>query len=334
MTSGINSKPATNICKLPSFAISRIMFALIFLLAIGNNIYSAPSIISAKTDTNNIRIGEQFHLNFFATISKGSSVTFPFLTDTFNHFEVVKKDVVDTLISKDSKELTLKQQLTLTSFDSGYFVIPPFTFVVKEGGKTDTVISEAILISVTTIPVDTTKSIRAIKNIIEVPFPWLDYLLIVIAAAIVITIVLYIIRRMNKNKFIIGPQAKPQLLPHEIALIRLKEIEEEKLWQQGYTKKYYSEVPDVLRQYLERRFEINAMEQTTDEILQQLRKVNIDDENKEKLSFILRLADMVKFAKGQPLPFENEKTLSNACDFINTTRPVIKTDFEKEEAVK
>ena len=137
-----------------------------------------------------------------------------------------------------------------------------------------------------------------------------------------------IFKRKEKPVFI--PKI-PERPAHEIALEGLHRIESEKLWQQGFTKKYYSELTEIIRQYIERRFSINAMEQTTDEILLHFDATLIAADIKEKLGFILRQADMVKFAKALPFPIENENSMAFAYEFIHVTRPVLKADLEKKE---
>ena len=308
---------------------------VLFVLAFSFNSIAQLPVVKATTDTTQIRIGEQFILNFSATVSAGTTISFPLLTDTFNHFEIVSKSPIDTVTSNDKKELTLHQQLTLTSFDSGYFVIPPMPFVISGSKeKTDTVLTEAMLMTVITVPVDTTKDIRSIKNIIDVPFPWLEYLIYVLIACVFIALITYLYNKFKKKKVSIFVPKIPERPAHEIALEGLKRIEEEKLWQQGFTKKYFSEVTDVLRQYIERRFSINAMEQTTDETLKYFTNSLILDEEKEKLQYILKLADMVKFAKALSIPSENESTMQFAYTFINNTRPVVKEDLKIMEELK
>ena len=287
--------------------------------------------ISAHTDTNQIRIGEQFQLNLSAKTTSGTHIIFPFLTDTFNHFEVVSKTEIDTAKQNAPGELNLTQRLTLTSFDSGYFVIPPFPFVIKGKEKNDTLYSEAMLMSVTTIPVDTTQEIKSIKNVIDVPFPWKKYALIALIAILITGIIVYIVQHRMKKGVVFKPRIKPTRPPHEIALEALRKTEEEKLWQSGQVKKYFSDVSDILRTYIEGRFEIYAMEQTTDEILAHFFRAGLRNEEFDKLKHILKLADMVKFAKVQPMPDENELILQYAFAFVNETRPVIKEDIEKTE---
>mgnify|MGYP001563082378 FL=1 len=72
------------------------------------------------------------------------------------------------------------------------------------------------------------------------------------------------------------------------------------------------------------------MEQTTDEILFGFRRVAIDDESKSKLKSVLILADLVKFAKEQPLPTENDMSMVNSYNFIHGT----KQDYSDEEIKK
>lgn len=309
--------------------------AILFLLLVMNfyTVYAESKLtVEAKTDTNQIRIGEQFHLEFTAIAPKEGRILFPSLPDTFNHFEVVNRGKIDTILPSSGNTISFKQRYTITSFDSGYFVIPPFNFLYEQKEKSDSAITEAMLVGVLTIPVDTTKEIRDIKSTMDVPFPWAFYIPIVIGILILIAVA-YILYRKWKNKPVSIPLAPPAPVvpPHEIALQQLKKTEEEKLWQQGMFKEYHSAVSDILRTYIEARFSIPAMEYTTDETLQAFRGNLLNDELKNKLRYLLQLADMVKFAKAHPLPHENEQIMRDAILFIEQTRPVVATDFKSEE---
>ncbi len=308
------------------------VFLLLLITLYSNAVFANGLTATAEADTNKIRIGEQFHINLTANIPFGYKVIFPALADTFNHFEIVNRGAIDTLSDKSKKDLTLRQQLTLTSFDSGFHVIPPMPFLVQQGKKTDTLLTEASLMTVVTVPVDTTKDIKPLKSIMEVPFPWLDYLLYLLLFFAITGIIYVLYKKFYRKKVAVKPERVIPARPaHEIALEKLKQIEQEKLWQQGFIKKYFSEITDTLRQYIENRFGVFAMEQTTDEILRHFENDLIKQEEKEKLKYVLRLADMVKFAKAITIPTENETSMQYAYDFINMTRPVVKEDFEKKE---
>jgi hypothetical protein len=137
---------------------------------------------------------------------------------------------------------------------------------------------------------------------------------------------------------------KPKEPAHVVALRELDRIKDEKLWQKDKTKQYYSEVTDVIRTYIEDRFEIRAMEQTTDEIMTSFRyrRDLLNEKSMGNLSQILSLADLVKFAKYHPLPDDDNLTLVNSYFFINETKkeelkkpePTVKSDENTEEGNK
>ena len=106
----------------------------------------------------------------------------------------------------------------------------------------------------------------------------------------------------------------------------MKEIERikaEKIWQKGQPKEYYTELTDALRTYIKERFGFNALEMTSSEIIEQLMKIK-DKEAISDLRILFQTADLVKFAKHNPMMNENDANLINTIDFINETK-------EKEE---
>lgn len=113
---------------------------------------------------------------------------------------------------------------------------------------------------------------------------------------------------------------EPKLPPHEQAIKELDEIKQQKLWQQGRSKEYYTLITDTLRKYIEERFGINAMEMTSGEILELIRKNSEAQSVYDNLRQILQLADFVKFAKMNPLPDENDLSMMNAYLFVNQTK--------------
>ncbi len=328
-----------------SFSPTRYSFLLLvscffFLTSISN---AQQVTVAAKADTNQIKIGEQFGLNLSMTAPSGTKIFFPGIPDTIHKLEVVSRSKIDTIKSADGKLSTLQQKLTLTCFDSGYYVIEPITFYFQQPGKaeTDSLTTEAQLLTVKTIPVDTTKAIKDIKSTLDVPLTLMEVLPYIIGALVILLLVGFIIYLTKKNKksTAVFKRKVPLRPAHEIALEALKQTESEKLWQQGYFKKYHSNVSDTIRTYIEHRFSINAMEFTTDETLKHFWGDLVNDEAKEKLKYILQLADMVKFAKVQPIANENEQLISNAFSFVMLTKPVTQDDFkataenEKEAAI-
>lgn len=290
----------------------------------------------ASLSLGEIKIGEQTILTLSFKGSSNDTVKWINLTDTLSaSVEIVQKQAIDTIY--DSLDLTKKkiqQNLVLTSFDSGVHVIKPQVIYVN-GIPYET---QAMLLEVTTLPVDTTKGYFDIKSPYDVKYTFLDWFKdnwmwvsagFIIVMMLVLGILWYL--RYRRNRALMPqPEIKEPVLPAHIrALQKLQEIRAQKLWQNGDYKLYYSGISDVLRAYLEERFQIPAMEQTTFEIMQHLRYASISNEVQQKLKQVLTLADLVKFAKEKPLPNENEWAIESAMDVIEQT---IKPEIPRSHA--
>jgi hypothetical protein len=282
----------------------------------------------AELDTQLIRIGEQTRLKLSVNyrVDKGEEVhiTWPTITgDTLTgHIEVLEDSGVDTVVNEtDPYRFQQLRQLRITSFDSGYWAIPPFRFVVNG----DTLETNPLLLGVETVEVDTAQAFRDIKEIYELPFSWVDWLREqwpwFAGGLAVIVAVLVLMRYLRRTPKAVIPEAPPKSLRDRM-LETLTEIEGRKLWQQGLVKQYQSEVTDLLRRHVEERFGVPALERTTDDLMAELRVSAMSGGQRELLGNMLRLADMVKFAKYTALPAENEQLMASAVRFImDTTEP-------------
>ena len=125
--------------------------------------------------------------------------------------------------------------------------------------------------------------------------------------------------KKQKNKEVIAPPL-PKIPAHIPALIKLRRLESEEEWKIENKKVYYSELTNTVRKYLEDRFDIFAMEQTTREILQNLIAADISEEDKIYLKNILSNADMVKFAKFKPSDENGLEALQKSIAFVEKTK--------------
>ena len=172
-------------------------------------------------------------------------------------------------------------------------------------------------LKVSTVPVNADKpeEFYDIKNVWKPPFVLADYypwIFGVLLTLFLICVVAYVIKRMrNRQSILPFKKPEPKLPPHEQAIKELDEIKQQKLWQQGRSKEYYTLITDTLRRYIVDRFGINAMEMTSGEILDIIRKQQEATSVYESLKQIMQLADFVKFAKMNPLPDENDLSLMN-----------------------
>jgi hypothetical protein len=168
-------------------------------------------------------------------------------------------------------------------------------------------------------PADIKKPFSAPVTLKEIA-PWL--LGIILIGAIVFLII-YAISRRNKNRPLFQRPPKPKLPPHVIALQELDKLKTEQLWQQDKVKDYYTRLTDIVRVYIEDRFSVPAMEQTTFEILSEFKGTGsqLDTKTFDELQEILEVADFVKFAKLTPLPDVNQNMMTFAYLFVNETTP-------------
>ena len=289
------------------------------------------SLVRVKLDTAIITIGDQQKLTVEAKGIKGDKITFPSFKDTLvSHIEVLGVSKIDTVFLPDKNSVILSCYYTITSFDSGYYVIPPLSVVINS----DTILTDALLLSVLTLAVDTNKVIKDIKQPYDSPwsiYEILDKIIIAAISLILLYIILYYFIKNRKKKPLVVEEKVEVIIPaHITALEELQKLRDEKLWQEGKYKLFHIRLSDTVRTYIEKRFGINAPEQTTYETLQNFRSVSLDDELKKKLRQLLTLSDMVKFAKENPLGNENEMSIQNAIDFINGTILILNTDKEKD----
>ena len=287
-------------------------------------------------DRQQILIGEQVSLDLKLRLPAKDTAIWPIITDTITkNIEVVSAGKIDT--SYDRNDISIKylfQRLKLTSFDSGYFAIPPFQFKVA-GNSYET---EPLLLEVQTVPIDTAKGIADIKGPIGMDFTFADWLRVYwpwlaggMAILGAISLIAYLISKRKQGETTPLFKPKPKRAAHFIALDKLDELKQRKLWQNNKVKLYHSELTDILREYLENRFYVNALEQTTEEIMYSVRKVDLGDENRARLRQMLMLSDLVKFAKETPISGENENSMNVGYQIVNSTIPRSEETKEEEE---
>jgi hypothetical protein len=318
----------------------KIIVILTFLLAgIPGQVLHAQNVEAYATlDSTTIMIGDQLNMELGIQLPLGFEVLWPTLSDTLSkHIEIVSSSEVDTLVQDD--RLNLKQQLLITSFDSGFFEIPSITFNFKH--QDDTLVfstnTNKLFIQVYTPVVDTTQAFKIIKGPIREPYtfkealPWISLALVIIIA---LGLIVFYIRKRRKNQPVFARKAKPLPPPHVLAIKKLEELRLAKIWQQGRVKLYYTQLTDIMREYMERRYHFDALEMTTDEILEALKERKINQEAVNKIGASLQLADLVKFAKAQPTALENDLSLNHSIDFVNETKEVVVNQAEENKDVQ
>lgn len=285
--------------------------------------------VSAILEPKKILIGQHAKISLTVRYDesiKSTDIIWPVLKDTISK----QIEIIDSLKPANQKEqeLTTETKIyTITCFDSGYYAIKPFAFYIQNNLYE----TSALLFEVHTVETDTTQPIKDIKEIFEEEMSFGEYaklfwdwlikywyisLPVFMLACFLIW---YFLIRKKKNQPVI--EIKPAIPAHIRALQLIEQLEKTKPWQTGDVKIFYVDLTDIIRKYIEEQFDIPALEKTTDEIMQEFRLTDVSDECKMKLRMLLRLADLVKFAKEKPLESENLTAIERAREFVMITTP-------------
>lgn len=281
---------------------------LIALLLCSAGAMRAQTAVKATADRTKILIGEPVQLTLQADIPADQPIRF-FRIDSIPHFEFLKKEKIDT--SDTGSGTRLVQQLRLTSFDSGHWVIPPI--VLYEDVATD-----SIGIDVSFSPFDTAQPYHDIQDIIDVKpekkekFRWWY---VVVGVLLLLLIVKWLTR---KKKPVVAPVAMRSADPYRIAMERLAALTPEA----ADAKRYYSELTAIFRIYMHDKKGIHSLQETSGELIAQLRGLGLPAGEFDQLSQVLLLGDFVKFARYVPATEEN-----------GASREIIKKSIERIEHI-
>ena len=313
---------------------SYLILPLIFIFSAFLQTLNANNVVMYATmDSSAIWQGEQIAIKLELVQDKDAQVELLIPQNNLTEdLEIINVSKADTIDIKNNR-IQIDREIIITSFDSGFYSIPPIKAVLNN----DTFATEPLSLKVVPMQVDEENlDIKDIKNVWSPRFVLFDYIpsyvWIILLVLLLIGVGVYLYIKYFRNRTQQDIIAEAEIIPHEKALEELYKLKEEKLWQSGQEKLYYTQLIDILREYIDSRFSINAMEMTTTEILASLRANKETKLVEANLKTILEVADFVKFAKMRPLPEDNEASMRNAIKFVESTIP--QTEEVEEEIVK
>ena len=288
---------------------------------------------TASTDSAAILMGKQttLHIDVVGQLNEKGALS---VIDTmWRDVEIVDMGQPEmTDLGNGRKQL--RQDLIIQSFDSGMYAIPPVIYI-QPG---DTVSTNCPVLKVIPVPVDTMVTVHDYADVVTVDRKIYDYLpdwatdygIWILLALVVIGGALYVyFKWIKQGKIPLLPKRKP-VPPYNLAMQRLQHLGAEKLCERGEEKEYYTRLTDILRSYLDGRFGINAMEMTSTQIIESLRKNPDTRASEPMMQKILEIADFVKFAKVRPLPEDNKLAMDSAVRFVEETKPVEQPQTDAE----
>ena len=292
---------------------------------------------SASLHTSNITIGDHVHLTLSAENTSNAFLYFP----TADEFSTGNAEIIsqrqDTSLDKDGKILKISQIYTITSFEEGTDTLDSLFLRYQIPGKDiQQIYADPLFLAVNSVAVDTNEAIKDIEDIMKVPVTFreiLPWILAVLGIAALVSGIIYLVRRIKNRQPIIPVRKEPDVPAETVALEKLEELRISALWKHGRIKEYHTELTDILRQYLEKQFGIEAAEMTSEQIMDSVTGIReLPGSASDNLRQILQTADMVKFAKSEPLPSEHDLSMSHAVLFVNETAETVRKQRQQAEA--
>jgi hypothetical protein len=300
---------------------------------------SGPVDVKVRVNKKQITLADTFTVELEATAQDGYEVTMPKAETLMNDFGL--RDWRDEGKRLDEKGRVVRTvSVELDPFVSGEPNIPALEFTFhktaasdpNEAAKTYTVRTEPIEVKVISLSKDPNliKDIADIEPVMDMPrqygplWWWMGG-----CAAVAIAVGAYLVLRKKNGKGF----AAVMTPAHEVAYQRLRELVAQDLVAQGMIKEFYERISNILRHYIEDRFDLRAPERTTEEFLFELGSSNaLESPDKERLKEFMTHCDLVKFAKFQPEAAQIQRTFDLVKEFIEKTRSDLKVIEQPQTA--
>ena len=294
--------------------------------------------LKGRISVDTILVGQPFDYQLLLTVPKDYNVDWKRFGDTLSKsIEIIKEGELTTTPVENSDNVLMKQQLTLTTFDTGYVYVPEIDIYYSKSlqdsvrYKLHTMEKE---LYVKTVAVDTTQAFLPINGVIKQyitvkeALPWAA---IVIAVIGILYLIYYLQKHRKTQQPVVVEKKKPTVPAIVTARAKLADMKDNELWNSLKVKDYYTDLTDIAREYLEGQFEIDAVEMTTDEIMKEVNALDLQDFVKMKLQDTLITADLVKFAKANPSKDENEQSFKDINLFVEDSYAYFQEEKKKKE---
>lgn len=302
----------------------RLILTIVLLLGLCGMAWTQEVEVTAKVPEESIAVGKPFSLDLMMKVPYGYYVEWnEFATDTLSEqIDILKRSDLQRTADADSN-IIVQQTLSLMTFDTGYVQVPSVGLTYAKSADDMMrmkAFTDPIELHVATIAVDTIQPFKPIVEPIAQPismkdaFPWVLGALLLVLLGLGLWFFLKNRKpKVDENGMPVKGPVKP---PYNKAMDDLANLRQQKLWQSGKVKEYYSSLSDIAREYIEGQFDVNAVEMTTDDILREVSDLNFTPPVYGKLKETMELSDLVKFAKYTPSSLDNDNALNDMTDFV------------------
>ncbi|MDE2925789.1 MAG: BatD family protein [Acidobacteriota bacterium] len=279
----------------------------------------SPVQLDSRVDPAQVTVGDLIRLTLTVTADPGVEVDLPEPDPDMGEFEVLGHEVAGPVEDDGRRIWTVVYTLAL--YKTGSFEIPPVAVSYRgEGVQAGSVRTQEHSVRVESTLSDDSKDILDIKGPLEIPrslwslWPWF-------AAALGLAALIFLYLRRKGGEAPSAVSREPRLSPYDEAYQALRRLRDSGLLEEGQLKPYFTRLSEIIRRYLERRYLIQAMESTTTQLLDQLRKMSLALDELKLFRDFFPCCDLVKFAKYAPTVPEQERITELAFRILEVTRP-------------
>ncbi len=308
-------------------------FGLWMLLSVAA-VFSQNSGISieSKVDRSSIHIGDVIRYSVIITHDPGVQLQTPSLAVNLGMFEIRDYKVQEP--RKENGKIIEQTDYLVSTFDTGEFEIPSLQIGYSTGTDTTRKFlkTEPIKIVVQSLNPDQAGDIRDIKMPLVPPREYKNLILLITGVVLALAIAIvgfYYLKRRKEGKSFLPKRQKPPRPAHELALEALEKLVAGDLLSAGKVKEYYIELSEIIRQYVEGRYFLDALEMTTTQLLDKMKQEQINADAIQMMREFLDACDLVKFAKYIPTDEETQIVTRLAFDFVQQTKLVISAPTEE-----
>jgi hypothetical protein len=301
---------------------------LLFFVVVG---YSQRP-VTVILDTTSATVGDLVMGEISIRVPYETTIEKVLFEDIQPGFEMELVETTQFSEDESSGRAILKSTFSFICFEPYRGVFPPIPVTLtKSTGELDTMYSSALPFEVVSMITQDSTGLRSIKYIYEEPKKFSDYLPYLIALFVIglLGFLSHFLWKRKTRKVEKPIEAIPSIPPHIVAKKKLGLLKEKRLWQTGKLKPYYTELSFILREYIENRFEIGALEATTSELRRMIRTRDFSEVQQRNILKVLQTSDSVKFADAEPDLNVHDELFERTEFFINET--IVKPVNEEEE---
>ena len=299
-----------------------VLVGIVGVLAAGQPTVGQEARIAMTVDTTLIHVGDPVTVRLSVDHPEGWVVEWP---DSFEvaPFEVLHAGLATPVAAADGQGLHSTATLVITSFELGELELPAITVPVTATDRTTrTLVTDPFRIGVESVGLDESGDLRDIKGPLSLARSWWAVLLWVLLAAVLAGGAAYYLyrrrRRPEPESLPAVPRAPPRPF-HELALEALRALEKSSLLERGQVKEYHVRISEIIRRYIEGQFEVPALELTTGEVADGMRRAALGTAITEPFRGFLERCDLVKFAKLRPGAEDSRELMGRARELVRTT---------------